>query len=76
MEITLCLNSETSIIIEAPKMFFKSVISIKKLLKDCAMLMDKLLMGNEVGVLNLHSKCVLAALQTSLIPWSAFDCLS
>ena len=49
-------------------MFFKSVISIKKLLKDCAMLMDKLLMGNEVGVLNLHSKCVLAALQTSLIP--------
>ena len=42
METTLCLNSETSIIIEAPKMFFKSVISIKKLLKDCAMLMDKL----------------------------------
>lgn len=76
METTLCLNSETSIIIEAPKMFFKSVISIKKLLKDCAMLMDKLLMGNKVGVLNLHSKCVLAALQTSLILWSTFDCLS
>ena len=49
-------------------MFFKYAISVNKLLKDCAILMDKLLMGNEIGVFNLHSECVLAALQASIIP--------